>query len=776
MANLRANRITSTEVFETTGSVQFDGSGDYLSLAVSSDFQFGSEDFTIECWAYTPNTGTKDILGIYNTGANRRTFALRKDQTESVQFLYSSNGTSGISIDSEDGIINLNEWNHYAVVRKDLEYIIYLNGIRLASQYSADAIYTNTSDGLRIGSSYNTDFEGHISNVRILKGTALYTANFTPPTRELEVIPNTVLLACQSTTKADEEKTGKTITVNGNAVANELTPGLLTSVVKSGGSSAITGSVFFDGTDDNLTIPASTDLNLSSGDFTVEGFVYTTRSQEQSFVTNWTGTNTGQFQVQMSSTRLIQASWAPYSTSVYAITGSTPISLNAWHHFAYTRSGSTFNLFLDGISQGTQTSANNASTNTSIKIGENGDFGTRDLLGYISNVRIIKGTALYTSNFIPPARKLTKLPGTVLLCCQDSNDPTTEATGKTITANGDPTATRFTPQVGSDGSVEFAGPITINTENYFYFPTGPTEQRGRGRGVFGAGNAPTKVNSIDYIEIQTLGNAQDFGDLIDSFTPGQTASLSSSTRGLFAGGTTPTVVNTIQYITIATTSNASDFGDLTETKWSSSGCSSSTRGIVAGGRTPTHVNSIDYVTIQSTGDAQEFGDLTQAKNELGAASSPTRGIFMGGQPGSGRLDRIEYITIATTGNASVFGTLGADRNAGASVSNQTRALFAGGIIDSPTLVTVNTIEYITIASTGNASDFGDLILARYGQGGCSNSIRGVFAGEEAYPTPAVTNTIQYITIASTGNAQDFGDLTVATFFKQGLSDSHGGLG
>ena len=185
------------------GSVLFDGSGDYLSLPVSSDFQFGSGDFTIECWAKAYDQGTDDILGIYNTGDNRRTFALRKDQTESVQFLYSTNGSSGASASSSADVIKLGTWHHYAVVRDNLVYKIYLDGVLVATDSSStDAIYTNNDDGLRIGSSYNTDFDGHISNVRIIKGTALYTSNFTPSSAPLTNVTNTKLLCCQSATSA----------------------------------------------------------------------------------------------------------------------------------------------------------------------------------------------------------------------------------------------------------------------------------------------------------------------------------------------------------------------------------------------------------------------------------------------------------------------------------------------------------------------------------------------------------------------------------------------
>ena len=237
----------------------------YLSLPVSSDFQFGSDDFTIECWAYALDEGTDDILGIYNTGDDRRTFALRKDQTESVQFLFSSNGSSGTSLSSAESIIQLRTWHHYAVVRRNLVYEIYFDGVKVATKSdSTDAIYTNNDDGLRIGSSYNTDFHGYISNARICKGHAVYTGNFAPPTRELPVhkappkgvvFPAadnlTVLLACQSSTDATADSSGRhTITANGNATAADANPGLLRRTLNLTTVTENTGAVYFDGTNE----------------------------------------------------------------------------------------------------------------------------------------------------------------------------------------------------------------------------------------------------------------------------------------------------------------------------------------------------------------------------------------------------------------------------------------------------------------------------------------------------------------------------------------------
>ncbi|MHA2404666.1 MAG: hypothetical protein ACXADH_16825, partial [Candidatus Kariarchaeaceae archaeon] len=303
----------------------------------------------------------------------------------------------------------------------------------------------------------------------------------------------------------------------------------------------------------------------------------------------------------------------------------------------------------------------------------------------------------------------------------------------------------------------------------------------RGRGIQGGGYVATPgqtyVNSIFYYEISSTGNAVDFGDLLN--TPGHAGTVGSTTRGVFAGQSQPAVANTIQFVTISTTGNAVDFGDMTDTKWASGGAGSSTRGLFAGGRQPSYQATIDYITIAALGDAADFGDLTAPNHEMAAASSPTRAVFAGGSaPGSAPTitNKIDFVTIATLGNATDFGDLLATRKNMGGVASQTRMCIGGGL--NPALE--QSIEYLTIATTGNTQTFGDLTGSegRWGCGGTSNSARGVFGGGYD-PSPATIslNTMDYITIASTGDAKDFGDIGTSSGanIAQGLSDSHGGL-
>ena len=325
--------------------------------------------------------------------------------------------------------------------------------------------------------------------------------------------------------------------------------------------------------------------------------------------------------------------------------------------------------------------------------------------------------------------------------------------------------------------VYILGPVGITT-----LPNGiwmevdswsPELQTGGTRGI--NSNANPGNATIEYINIDSTGNAIDFGDRTVGAEAGQNA-CSSRTRALIGGGEVPGGnTNVIDYVTISSTGNAVFFGYLTLARGAGpSSISNSTRGIWAGGRTPTPQVIMDYVTIAQTGDAVDFGDLSAARNWVSGCGSQTRGLFMGGSEdgGSTFINTIEHITISTLGNAADFGDTQYAAQVMSSASNSIRGIVSGGqAVSGPTTVSVNTINYITIATLGDAVDFGDLTNIKRGAGGMSSKTRAVFA---AGFDPGTSNIIDYVQIMSTGDAIDFGDAT-NTRFGGGTSNGHGGL-
>ena len=303
------------------------------------------------------------------------------------------------------------------------------------------------------------------------------------------------------------------------------------------------------------------------------------------------------------------------------------------------------------------------------------------------------------------------------------------------------------------------------------------------RGVLGGGyeSYPTIVNKYDFITIPTLGNTQDFGDMQGSGKGANTA-LGSQTRGIYAGGQIPSNVNQIEFITFASTGNGIDFGDLLKLNQTMASGASQTRGIYAGGKSnPSpanlHEDTIQYITIASQGDAQDFGNLTVARSQPDpGGSSSTRAVFARGYSDPAYTNVMDYVTISSTGNAIDFGDIystGYGSQDGI-VSSSIRGIIAGGYDnDSPYNAHVNTIRYITIATTGDAQDFGDLNQDEVYSSGMCSPTRGVFAGGS---DPTVSNVIDYITIQTLGNALDFGDITTTGRAQAGgCSNGHGGL-
>ena len=276
------------------------------------------------------------------------------------------------------------------------------------------------------------------------------------------------------------------------------------------------------------------------------------------------------------------------------------------------------------------------------------------------------------------------------------------------------------------------------------------------RGLFMGGE---NINTIQWIQITTLGDAEDFGDL--TTISGNGGAVGSSTRAVRGGGYgSSTYQNTIDYVEFDSTGNATDFGDLNPVAGNGVGsCSSSTRGIFAGGSRPQVNVEIQYITIASTGNSSDFGDLVQATDNInGGMSNGTRGICAYGGYNSGSLNTIQYVTIASTGNASDFGDSTTAAFIYGCASNSTRGLAADN----------TTIEYVTIASTGNATDFGDLATSRGDCTAVANATRCVFTGSGS-------NDTDYVTIATTGNSSDFGNLIATGQKSMAISNAHGGL-
>lgn len=296
---------------------------------------------------------------------------------------------------------------------------------------------------------------------------------------------------------------------------------------------------------------------------------------------------------------------------------------------------------------------------------------------------------------------------------------------------------------------------------------------GGDRGVFAGGYASGFKNEIDYVNITSAGNATDFGDLTDSRNG--VSATASTTRSVFAQGWNGSVYsNVLDYITTATTGNATDFGDY------SVAMSNSARGVTSDGTTglfqggwpnsgSARSNVIHKITIATTGNTTDFGDLSVPRMKAGAAGDATRGLCSSGSAtvsgSNSNSNVIDYVTIATPGNATDFGDGTIVRTELMGASDSSRSLFAGGYGDGSASERV-TIDYVTTQTTGNATDFGDLTGQRFDGSASSNGTKALFTG---YHDNATSNIIDQVTIQTAGNATDFGDLTTARYGLGGAS-------
>ena len=719
MANLRTNNLSGEGGRNAiSGSVYFSGyidgdSADYLTIADTDDLDIGTGDFTFECWVRAAESSGEyaGIFGPYNYDNAGVTIQLSNTGKLRVVNPTAIDQEGSTVIIPQDG--TMGDWHHIAVTRASGTIKGYVNGIEeISHSYSSAIDFCNGGFaviGVTDRNDYPGDFDlkGFISNLRVCKGHAVYTGEFTPPTSPLTVHYNsendkTSLLCCQDSDNPLQEATGKTIAGYGRHPsqtydANGEGPELVTSTgvwtLSKGGS----GSSNFTVTENGQKLSATT---------VTSGYVRAT----------YTGLNP----------------LSKYRVKVTLTAGDN----NNFGVQGYDKDGNTVTGYFP---------ATDGTAGSALQVGNTYVFEASGVAQWQ-----ITGTAwntLYTFDDV----SIKQIPNEVSM--------------------------KVTPPYGVDAGNTFNGAISMNSPSWMYFPTGRTEERGGTRACWFRGytQAGANDNTIDFSEMSSKGNAQDFGDTLSSNR--QAGALGSSTRGVFGGrdGTS----NVIEFITFSTQSNSLDFGDFTAARGAAPGTASDgTRGLFFGGYAPNHANAniIEYITIASTGNGTDFGDLTDKGSEVMGCASPTRGIRFGGRlasPGNSS-DVIDYTTIQSAGNATDFGNLTAARSEGGGASSKTRGVCLAGYTYSPNTGR-NIIDYITIASTGNAQDFGDLSAYTQSWQGGAGSNNVIIAYGYGYNGSARDNRIDFITIATTGNSVDYGDLTNLRSQIPCATNGHGGL-
>ena len=426
----------------TPYSVDFDGN-DYLNIVDDADFELGTTNFTVEAWYYADSSMN---TGQYNTIISMGWPFQLYWHDKQFKFWASSDGAtnnyfvSGHSFLTGNNTAPQDGWNHIAVTRSGSTFRMFLNGALMSTATSSTAFGNPQHDAAigRFAPNNNLYATGKVSNLRLVKGTALYTSYFTPSASALTNVTNTVLLCCNESTVTGSTVTPSTITAVGNPASSTSVPFDFNSY-----------SVDFDGNGDDLEFASSTDFTMGTGNFTWEAWLKPASWSNNSWNTVFnagTGSDSGSLWIgQNNSNEFVVRAF----NVADQLTCSTLPSVNQWTHVAASRSGSTLKLFYNGTQQESVSNSYNFTSGSAIFIGQDGHDAR--FTGKVSNLRLVKGQALYTSNFTAPTEPLyvtsaSADPSNVkLLCCNQATTTESSKTPGTITANGNPTVSTDTP-------------------------------------------------------------------------------------------------------------------------------------------------------------------------------------------------------------------------------------------------------------------------------------------------------------------------------------------
>ena len=403
------NPFNSNGSIFTPGSIFFNGTSQYLSVPSSAVFGFGTGDFTVEGWFYaTSDQGTDFMIDFRGSSS----------PTAPAMFVYTSNYLTwyyngNVVYQPTSLTFTYNTWNHVAIVRASGVTRFYLNGIGATTTYTDTNDYPAApciigSDVLAGGPNY---WNGYISNVRVVKGTAVYTQNFIPtsgpfttsqtfsqsgiPSCPVQSSQTELLLTTPSNSSylTDSSTNAFTVTNVGTATSTPFNP-------FSGNYEILAnpGSVLFNGTTQYLTVPSSSAFNFGTGDYTVETWVnWTTLTTSAIFNSE---SNNG-FNLYYDTGSFLTNYLVVSNRIVNQLTYNWIPSVNTWYHIAISRSGTNLRMFINGVLVATNAADTTNYATSSYRIGSDVTQGWY-LNGYISNLRAVNGVAVYTSAFTPP--------------------------------------------------------------------------------------------------------------------------------------------------------------------------------------------------------------------------------------------------------------------------------------------------------------------------------------------------------------------------------------
>ena len=383
------------------GSFEFDGTDDCLT---SSDCGSGATQYTMECWLNTDgfSQSQRPINMSQDLNGNRYLYA----EITTAKKLQIREESTGSAV-SADAVFRANKWHHLAVSYDGSRLRGFVDGVLVVQTAAGSTVASGNNMKMRVGADESNpssnEFDGHIQDVRVYFGACKYTATnigdqaFIPASAKPDILPDSP---------------------SGVAVKSKLTE-------------ITEGSVSFDGisgTDGDYlaTYTSSSELSFGTGDFTIEMFLYNEETAGKGFI-QFSDTEGG-FKTSNSGTITIHKeagqsgvfrAYAKNSSTAF----STPVPFKRWCHVALVRESGTVKLFVDGKQDATTISSDTTNYATTYVV--IGGYYDTDYLSKcsISNVRVNKGTAVYTRDFKPPTRQLTNISGTKLLCCHSNSQP-----------------------------------------------------------------------------------------------------------------------------------------------------------------------------------------------------------------------------------------------------------------------------------------------------------------------------------------------------------------